>query len=155
MARQAMWLLALAVAVAWAQADQGAETLLVKLDSESSIREVYRELGWEFDLVESEARRAEMQQECFMSISRQFGNHPRLARFFGFAYRQDDPTRTLIPVCHALRPYDDRMAREVCESLNRPLLENRLMELSFTCGPRATPPEAPTDSSGRGPGDRP
>jgi hypothetical protein len=130
-------------------------TLLVRVNSDDSVREVYRELGFEFDMAASEARWNELQQDCFLKGSRRFGNIPRPIRFLGLAFRRDDPARALVPLCHALRPYDDDRARELCASLDRPLIENRLMDFTLLCGERGTLPKPPTDSAGRRLGDWP
>lgn len=163
MARLPMFATMLALGMLWGGAEAQAQasgrnpdgTLLVRVNSDDSVREVYRELGFEFDMAASQPRWEELQEECFLKGSRRFGNIPRPIKFLGLAYRLDDPTRELVPMCHAFRPYDDGRARELCESINRPLLENHLADFSMLCGVRGTLPKPPTDSTGRRLGDWP
>jgi len=152
-----LWWAALAGAPAFAQsARQNPDgTLLVRVNSDDSVRDVYRELGFEFDMTASRPRWEELQQDCFLRGSRRFGNIPRPIKFLGLAYHRDDPARELQPVCHAFRPYDDAHARELCESIDRPLIENHLRDFSMLCGVRGTLPKPPTDSAGRRLGDWP
>jgi hypothetical protein len=130
-------------------------TFLVRVNSDDSVREVYRELGYEFDMAASQPVWDELQQDCFLRGSRRFGNIPRPIKFLGLAYHRDDPARELKTVCHALRPYDDQRARELCESIGRPLIENYLMDFSMLCGVSGTLPQPATDSTGRELGDWP
>ena len=124
-------------------------TLVVKTDSLDSIRDVFRELGYEFDEAAAQGRFEELQNECFLRGSRRFGNIPRPIRFLGLAYALDDATHRLVTVCHDIHPYDDTMARELCASLDRPLVENRIFDMLLVCGGKGTLPKPPTDAAGR------